>query len=87
MEGSVPDNVLLVAADKRTAELVSAVVGRRDARLVRVADAGAAAGELDERQWSVVMVDLTGDGQTAALVGRIRQEHPELPLILFGDEA
>ena len=86
MVGPIPVNVLLAGCDEQTAAAVAAVTGGRDVRLVAADSVAAASAELDRRQWGVVMVDLTSEGQTTSLVRRIRQEQPELPVILFGDD-
>ncbi len=82
-------NVLIVAAkaDAETTRLVNEVLAERDVRGLIVGDMTSAAAKIETRQWDLVMGDLSAKGDAPALLRKIRLLLPELPVILFGDDA
>ncbi len=82
-------NVLIVAAkaDAETSRLVNEVLAERDVQGLIVGDMTSAASKIETRQWDLVMGDLSAKGDAPALLRKIRVLLPELPVILFGDDA
>lgn len=81
-------NVLVVAAkaDAETTRLVNEVLVERDVCGLIVGDMDSAAAKVETRQWDLLMGDLAADGDAPALLRKVRQVLPELPVILFGDD-
>ena len=77
-------NVLVVISAAAELRMVEDILVGRASSCVFAADASAAAARLDAGAWDLVIADLDAGGDVQGLLLAIRQNHPELRVVLLG---
>ena len=88
MAEKVHQNVLIINADAKVTRLTLEVLARRGIRGTVVKQLKAGLEKVAAGGWDLVMADLNlPDGDGLTLLRRVKQEFPELPVVMFGSDA
>ncbi|MFP4054996.1 MAG: response regulator, partial [Phycisphaerae bacterium] len=88
MVEKVYPNVLVVSADEATTHRVLEAVAARGIRGAVVEDLAGAEDRIAAQKWEMVLVDLPTLGSSAAcFIATIRDDCPELPVLVMADDS